>query len=198
VAPGVLPGNVDVKALNFRLARASKPAFGMSGPYMGIANRIRIWRVCSIVKRLYFQRSSREAVLCEQDDEDSKAIMEKSTSLQIPMVLTPQPKGSITMSRQLIRSWDDLKHPSKKFESFWDQKGLLTGLGVRIGADSRIFGQGESTGFGIVCHSVPIPADNWIKEIVLHFSNVDLLKQPLGRGSVEGLSVSMGALPTTI
>jgi hypothetical protein len=194
VQPSLVLDTIDAKGLYFWLDKVTTPTFGMEGPFMGIANRRRMWRVCEEIKKLYMERIGQEAELGDQDDEVTRAIMEESTSLQMPIVLEPQPKGSITISQQWIRSWDELHNPSKVFESFWNPEGGLVGLGVKIGSDRRIFGQGESKEFGIISRSVPIPADEWIKEIVLHLSNINLLKRAAGKASIKALSVSLSPI----
>jgi hypothetical protein len=189
--PNLILDIIDAKGLYLWLDKVTTPRFGMEGPFMGIANRRRIWRVCEEVKKVYMERVSQDAKLNDQDDEDARAVMEKSFSLQMPIVLYPQPEGSVTISQQWIRSWDELHSPSKVLESFWHPTGSLVGLGVKFGSDRRIFGQGESKEFGITIRSVLIPANEWIRGIVLYLSNINLLKLPESTVSIKGLSVSL-------
>jgi hypothetical protein len=191
--PSLILDTVNARLFYLWLHKVTTHTFGMEGPFMSIANRRRIWHVCEEVRKIYMERVAQEAELelGGRDDKNAMVIMEKSTSLQMPIVLHPQPKESVLLSQQWIRSWDELHHPSKVFESFWDPKGRLAGLGVKFGSERRIFGQGEGKEFGITVRAVPIPADEWIKEIVLHLSDINLLKQPAKTASITALSVSM-------
>jgi hypothetical protein len=67
---------------------------------------------------------------------------------------------------------------------------MLVSLGVKFGSHCCIFGQRESKELGILSCSVPIPPNEWIKDIVLHLSNLDLLlQQPAMETSIKALSV---------
>lgn len=191
VSPSFVLDTTDAKGLYLWLEKATRPTFGTSGPFMSIANRRRIWCVCEEIKKLYVERVNESLESEDEDDEAAMEIMEESSSLHMPIVMYPQPKGGITTSQQWIRSWDELKHPSKVFESFWAPTGTLAGLGVKFGTDRRIFGQGENKEDGISNRSVFIPADEWIKQIVLHLDEINILEQAAANTSIKALSVSL-------
>jgi hypothetical protein len=59
------------------------------------------------------------------------------------------------------------------FETFWDIDGDLIGLGVSIGSDHRILGEGGGFRNGRMTYTtdrsaVPIKAGEWIKGLILH------------------------------
>jgi hypothetical protein len=185
------PERNDAKDLYLWLDKVTTPMLGLGGPFMSIANRRRIWQVCDQIKKLYMERLLQEDEPGDKTDEVAMEIMENSSSLQMPIVFHPQPQGSTTISRQWIFSWDELYQPSQVFESFWNSDGFLVGLGVSFGFVRRMFGQGESDECDIVTHSVPIPADTWIKDIVLYINDIDLLERHIETMSVRALSVSL-------
>ncbi|KAF2623114.1 hypothetical protein BU25DRAFT_462263 [Macroventuria anomochaeta] len=99
----------DHKGLFLWLDKVTRPTFGMEGPFMGIANRRRIWNVCEQLAPVYNLRVNR-ARREEPDDEDAQVVLDTAVSLHMPMTMYPQPADAQTISAQFVRSWDEIEN----------------------------------------------------------------------------------------
>lgn len=157
------------------LKETTAPVYGMEGPFLGIANRRRIWTPCRQLADLYHERMHRREFAA--DTPDSKAIIQHSYSLQTPLVLNPQPKEvPSTISKQWIYSWREVDDRSSVIEAIFNADGDLIGLGVAFGTSLRMLGStGPSNDAGISKHSRRIKGDQWISGLVLYMSHANLL-----------------------
>lgn len=74
----LISGNINYKRLFLWLEHITRPRFGMKGPFMGVANRRRIWNVCEEVGVMYF-REARKRYAPGQDGGIARAEERSST-----------------------------------------------------------------------------------------------------------------------
>jgi hypothetical protein len=91
VTNATLPLTFNYKQLYLWLDRVTTPEISLKGPFMGIANRRRIWAVCEQLAPLYKERISPNKHI-EPGDEESETILHSAMSLHMPIVLYPEPK----------------------------------------------------------------------------------------------------------
>jgi hypothetical protein len=82
VTNSTLPSDFNYKQLYLWLDGVTTPEFSMTGPFMGIANRRRIWAVCDQLSLLYKERVSLDENIEPRNDE-SEAILRSAMSLHI-------------------------------------------------------------------------------------------------------------------
>ncbi|OCK76198.1 hypothetical protein K432DRAFT_336121 [Lepidopterella palustris CBS 459.81] len=180
----------DYKGLYLWLDKMTTPEFGMEGPFMGIANRRRIWDVCQQLANIYFERERYEPI--SETDEYAEMILEHSMSLHMPMILYPQPKNSVSnVSKQWIRSFYEVDTRASTFETFWNAEGTLVGLAVAFGTDPRVFGRADTDAVGdeqISKQVTRIPATDWISGLILHIPEMNMLDKH-AHTAVKGVTV---------
>lgn len=184
-----LSDEIDFKAMYLWLDKLTAPTFAKQGPFMGIANRRRIWNVCEQIKEHYLKKLDESAGSDDEDGEVDCSILENSRSLQMPLIQHPEQGVGKMMTVQWIRSWDEIDTQSAVFEAFWNKEGYLVGIGVAFGSNRRVLGQKEDEENGIMSRAVRIPTGQWIKEITLHLSNLDVEDKRRRTIKVEALSV---------
>ncbi|CAO2649834.1 Nn.00g011260.m01.CDS01 [Neocucurbitaria sp. VM-36] len=171
-----LHDTLDYKALFLWSNKLTTPEFGLRGPLMGVANRRRIWNACRPLVSLYREKVG--PIHCsEPEDEEAKAILDSAVSLHMPIVAYPQPKDVATTSVQFIRSWHEVAHQSCDFDTYWAQSGALVGVAVTFGTNQRVFGSTE----GKAGQSLHIESGEWISEIVVYVSAVEMINERVDR-----------------
>lgn len=197
---GTFPGDFDYKGAFLWLHQLTTPAFGMTGPFMGIANRRRIWNACQDLVPAYRARIV-PTVQNESLDEEAKAIFHKAKSLHMPLVAYPQQKSITSISAQFIRSWDEIEQRASDLETYWNDCGALIGIAVRYGSNSRLFGNTN----GIKGDDVHIEASEWIRELIVDVEQADMFdllqdrshyrsaldNKPARTACIQGMTVSI-------
>ncbi|KAF9690589.1 hypothetical protein EKO04_011428 [Ascochyta lentis] len=174
--------NLDYKGMFLWLNMATHPKCGMEGPFMGIANRRRIWNVCEQLSPIYNLKVCR-TVQEELDHEEAKAVLDTAVSLHMPMVMYPQPKNAHTTSIQFIRSWNEVGNQASDLETYFrEQDGALIGISVNFGNGERLFGSKE----GKKGQSMHIRAHDWVQEIVVYLREIDMFNRNQDRSDVNG------------
>lgn len=167
------PTDFNFKGTFLWLEKLTRAEFGMIGPFLGLANRRRIWNVCQELVPSYIEKVPKNAQP-EPDAEAAKAIIDKAFCLHMPLVTYPKPKKTHVASAQFIRSWNEIESKSSVLETFWNDNGALVGISVTFGSARRVFGTDEESkakaGIGVM----HIPAGEWIKEIVVYMRNLDM------------------------
>ncbi|KAF1958078.1 hypothetical protein CC80DRAFT_592526 [Byssothecium circinans] len=194
-----LLGDFDYKRTFLGLNMISTPKIGLQGPWMGIANRRRIWNACNQLKEIYRNFSPMDDNTKSTDDEEAQDIMTSAISLQMPMVAYPKPnRVSKTVSTQWIKSWSDVYSRSCAFETYWHnsedeakvtpEASSLRGIGVKFGSDERGFNypKGDREVWG--SRTVVIDENDWIKELVVHIRNIDMLTIAEDRSHISSSS----------
>jgi hypothetical protein len=176
----------DFKKLYLDLNRMTEPKLHLRSPFLGLANRRRVWGVCQQLADLYFQRISHD----EPGDAPgtyAQTILDHSESVQMPAVLYPPPEGEVnTISKQLITSWVEMDNRLSVFETIWDSSGSLMGLAITFGNDRRLFGRDQ--GKDSTRSSVAIDATDWIEGLILKIPDIDLTGTKF-ETSIQGITV---------
>lgn len=161
---------VNLKGLYLWLDKVTTPEYGMSGPFMGIANRRRIWGACQQIAGAYFKRVSQKKIWGNDEGNNAimkNAIMKQSKVHQMPMVLYPQPVVVESFTTQWVYSWREVDYWPAAFETFWNAVNDLVGLAVFIGGDRRFFGRVAPNATGIHVKRQEIAGNEWISRLVL-------------------------------
>jgi hypothetical protein len=167
--------------------------FGMEGPFLGIANRRRIWRACQQIARGYHTWKEEPA----DGYDDKHQFMKYAQCLQMPSVLHPRPKGKVSQTSkcQWIYSWNEIDTRPSTFETFWNADETLVGLAVTFGRSQRVLGRTDRDAVGnerITWQSRRIAATDWISGLVLHIPHLSPLNDSAST-AIKGLSVSVCA-----
>jgi hypothetical protein len=206
-----LPQDFNYKRAFLWLNTITTPKFGIRGPFIGVANRRRIWSVCEELKFFYRNSSPIDVSADLTNDEEAKDIMTRAASLQMSLVAHPKPRNlGKTVSTQWIKSWADVDSRSCVFETYWRSTGpeqgdsspeaeVLIGMGVIFGLNDRRFNCPKDLSITWSCKTAMIDANDWIKEIILHVRNkgdrsqirhaVEIL--PGESRSIEGVTASV-------
>jgi hypothetical protein len=199
LATATLPSTLNHKHLYLWLDRATTPESVMTGPFMGIANRRRIWAVCGQLEPSYKERISPDEQ-AEPDDEEAGIILRSAMSLHMPLVLYPEPRVARTTSTQFIRSWDEINHPCD-WDTYWNADRALVGIAVTFNSIQRVFGSTH----GFKGQSLHISSGDWVHSIIVFISDVDMLSEtqdrshyrtamdvsPAAEAGIDGMSVTL-------
>lgn len=151
----------------------------------GIANRRRIWEVCTQLSPHYFEKLKLpEKPYEEPSMDEAAAIMRTAHAYDIPITRWPHPvedDASIPWtSVQFVRSWTELSDSSCELRTYWTRIWHhpcdLRGISLSFGGVERLFGKRT-----IYRKSTIILARDWISGIVLimHGIRPELNKQGL-------------------
>ncbi|OAX84000.1 hypothetical protein ACJ72_01635 [Emergomyces africanus] len=177
--------DLDYKKLYLWLDKVTAPAYGMSGPFLGIANRRRIWSACSQLAEPYFSSFD------ESDKpigEDLSSVLRESQIMQLPIVRYPQPREDArTISKQLLYTVEERNSRSARLETFWSCCGSLMGLTVIFGTSRRVFGRAMATD-GVEKHIIFIDSSDWIAGLALYMSELNLLHSDVST-AVKGIEI---------
>ena len=137
--PGPEP---SYRALYLWLDKVTIPRYGMEGPFMGLANRRRIWSVCEQLAPRYFRRLQ---VTPQQRPDHS--ILQEATCCHLAFVTgVEQPQSqSWNVQRTLFAySQDEMKDKVFFFSVYWIEGYGLAGLSVMVDKQKRSFGLTDS------------------------------------------------------
>ncbi|OJD15883.1 hypothetical protein AJ78_03901 [Emergomyces pasteurianus Ep9510] len=180
--------DLDYKNLYLWLDKATRPSYGMNGPFLGIANRRRIWGACTQLAERYFSSFHKPDNPDEPADEDFNSVLQELQIMQLPIVKYPQPNSEVrTISKQLLYTLDEFDSRSATLETFWTSGGSLMGLTVIFGTSRRVFGRAMATD-GVHKRVIFIDSSNWITGLVLYMSELDLLDSR-SSVAVEGIDI---------
>lgn len=175
--------NRDFRKLFLWIEKMTRPRLWMDGPFMGVANRRRIWGVCEQLAERYHARLEQRNNEDELD-ETAKLIMKHSDNPHMPLVIYPPQTVSVeTTSTQWVRSWTELDSPVAIFETFWDTRGSLTGLAMSFLGNRRLFGHDDTVN-GVTRSVLPIGEPSQLNGFILHLRQVD------EETSIKGITVS--------
>lgn len=135
----------EYKGLFLWVDNHTRPRKGLRGPFMGVANRRRIWGVCEQLAAEYRPRVALKAA------ERVQGVMASAESVNVdmPAVVWPKPKET-TRTRTATAQWvyDRMGYLSGGvFEAFWDEGASLVGIAFTVpgGSDRRVFGKAQGT-----------------------------------------------------
>ena len=179
--------NLNWKNLFLWLENVTRPKFGMSGPFMGIANRRRIWEAFRPLV-VQYKDIARPQAQIETTESERKAIFESSRSLYTAAVAYPVPPTARTVSTQFVHSWRETSHCSSVFDSYWNPNGALIGISITYsGARARVFGSTN----GRPGSPLYIPAGDWIEELLIHTDNVDMFTEDQDPSQAKATSTNL-------
>lgn len=191
-SPDALRGK-DLKGIFIWADKISTPKLWMSGPFMGLANRRRIWKPCKQLTNEYISRSKQ--IITELDINFVESmIRKKSACANFPVVSSPPPRRKDQAVAYWVHSWEDIYTKETVLEIFWSSDGSLVGLSVAPKSERRLFGQDDSA-LGVSKELVEIEDGLWITGFILHIPTIQDLwgGQHHTRGSVnisiKGLTV---------
>lgn len=166
------------------LEKVTRPQFGISGPFMGIANRRRIWEACQPLIGQYAEKVHPEE-RPEPEESEANAILDSAKSLHTAIVTYPVPETLHPVSSQFIRSWSEIKHRSSVLDTYWNSKNALIGVSITFsGTDERVFGSTE----GRRGDQLYIPEGEWIREITIHTRDIDMFNRGQDRSHIQNAS----------
>lgn len=179
--------DLDYKNLYLWLNKATMPVYGMRGPFLGIANRRRIWCACAQLAEKYFLSFHQRR---DTTDEDFNSVLQQNQIFQLPMVKYPQPDMEVrTISKQWLHTLEEFNGRSALLETFWSSDDYLMGLTVSFRTSRRPFGRDAATG-GAHQHVLSIESSDWISGLVLYMPVMDLLDAHACT-AVKGIEVSV-------
>ncbi|ROT42389.1 hypothetical protein SODALDRAFT_326552 [Sodiomyces alkalinus F11] len=160
----------DMKGLYLWARHVTKPRFGMTGPYMAIANRRRIWGACQQLADLYWPNLPPPSAAPRPTD---LSIRTRTSNPHMSVVSCPIVGREDLRNAFWLLSWEENRH-EKLVEAFWDADGYLVGMSVAPkGSPRRLFGLDDSVE-GVIVGSVDLDKSVWIAGIDLHIPPLDL------------------------
>ncbi|KAK0645212.1 hypothetical protein DIS24_g8091 [Lasiodiplodia hormozganensis] len=206
------PEGCDYRALFLWLYAQTRPRLWMSGPFMALANRRRLWGVCEQIADHYHQAKQRQRPPQADDDESNETcaqlIKNHANTPRMPIVAYPPPgPDAETMSTVFIRSSAELDAPFALFEAFWaydrtagvrngTSNGSLVGLAMTFDGCRRLFGRDDSAE-GVSRETCLIVNPAQIGGLVLHIDpivNKSRTWTTSVKGILDGMVGSLGLL----
>jgi hypothetical protein len=184
----------SAKALFVWADKISTAKVGMKGPFMGLANRRRIWGVCEQLAGLYLPR------LRESDGSRPGSIehmiQKRSACVNMPVVSFPVASRRDLERAYFVRSWADLNALKHFLEIFWDANGSLVGISLSPDTQRRLFGK-DDTHDGVLRQSMDLEKGDWISGFILHLPIMNLTRRgnkddgPRKATSIKGITVRL-------
>lgn len=181
------PTKIDYGRLCLWLDRMATPKFGARGPFLGLANRRRIWSVCQKVANQYLHymiNNVREA--------PHISIIEQSECQEMPFVNLPRAGDQLTTTQRSlwVYGWGEIEGRQSTVELIWDENGALVGLGVTIGSARRILGMDDANNPKLRKTAGLIhPENGWIRGLIIHSKTLILGKDDTTT-AISGITVS--------
>lgn len=165
------PETFDYKGLFVWIDHITTPEYGIEGPFMGIANRRRIWKACQPLAPIYRHKVA-PVLHAEPEDEEAEALLDRAECLYMPIVSYPVSKGATTVSAQFIRSWHEIGHRACDFDTYWNDDGASVGIAVTFGATERVLGSTN----GRQSLQLHVEAHEWVQEIRAYLKRSDMFE----------------------
>lgn len=171
-----LPKTFNYKGLFVWINKVTDPEYGVEWPFMGIANRRRIWEACQPLLPMYKHKIT-PLIHAEPKNEEAKALLDRAESFHMPIVSYPLLKGATTVSAQFIRSWHEISHRACVLDTYWNDDGALVGVAITFDAVQRVLGSTE----GRPGLQLYIDAHEWIQEILVSVKDCDMFEEVIDR-----------------
>ncbi|KAK0637839.1 hypothetical protein DIS24_g10413 [Lasiodiplodia hormozganensis] len=175
--------STDYKGLFLWLEMSTRPRRGLAGPFMGVANRRRVWGVCEQYDALYQPRvkakEKEREMVCGVEAE---AIWKGVVNVGLPVVAWPPPGERDvvrTASVQWIYAWEEVRMDNGKEHSLGNpnrkhcRRLLQSNIDhIIVGITGQISGDHRITRLGLLQHPhfsrVSIDTDNELTTPLLH------------------------------
>jgi hypothetical protein len=161
----------------------------LKGMILGLANRRRIWNVCSQLADLYLERirlSSTEYVIGSDEEE----IVQNSFCVRMQLVRAPASRTFTPMTSYFIDSWKGLNSDEKAVTVFMNDYGYISGISLGMSSDvrpPRLFGVETDVQYGKY-HRERIFSSDWITGFELNIERIDFSRQPC-MSAITGVKV---------
>lgn len=201
----------DPKRILLWAEKMTLPKRWMTGPFIGVANRRRIWSVCEQLGERYFPRIELEEPAQSYVE---KMIMESSDCSSFLTISGPNARTvDVARNAYWFKSWSEMHSEPKVFTTFWDGAslaGISLGVGSGVtGMGRRLLGRDGSTD-GIYGDLMRLQNNEWITGVILHIPTLDICafeRQKYRHATVDeasrvatspqGLTVSTRDIPPT-
>ena len=155
--------------------KISAPRVGKKGPFMGVANRRRIWGVCQQISEAYIARAKQEELFDE--GLALNPLHSRSTCDTMPAVSFPDKGDTRTQTTFWVEDVANLDNTqvSSTLQLFWSEEEALVGLAFKCDeADSALFGYNDSYD-GVVAakDSLNLERGDWVKGFILYYPEVN-------------------------
>ncbi|GME26538.1 hypothetical protein C8J57DRAFT_125102 [Neofusicoccum parvum] len=194
------PATTDHKGLFLWLDGATTPRRGLSGPFMGIANRRRVWGVCDQLAALYAPRVALRDREHEQGSE-ARAVWDGAVNVGLPLVCWPMPDRDLRAAgvapvlaedkwlRTSVAQWAcgfaDWEHGGV-VEAVWDDGGTLVGIAF-TSVKNEVVGERKCFGKSDAASKETVEVKHWIAALVLHMPDIFLEEEQ--ESSIKGITV---------
>lgn len=119
---------IDPKRILLWAERMIRPKRWITGPFLGVANRRRIWYVCEQLGERYFPRSGLED---PRQSYVEQMIMAYSNCSSFVVTSAPEAtEADVLRNVYWFKSWWELPSKQKEFSTFWDGPSLA---GISLG-----------------------------------------------------------------
>ncbi|KAL0262037.1 hypothetical protein SLS55_003472 [Diplodia seriata] len=188
------PEETDFKGLFLWLEACTRPRRGLEGPFMGVANRRRVWGVCEQYDALYVRRvreKERESAVGREAREIWRGVVNTGLPVVVWPVPVPENEGGLrTSTTQWVCAWEEVQGGAV-LEVTWDEQHTLMGLTLVVSGERRLFGSDGGGRFGsrLKKETVEIEPGCWIRGLVLHIP--DVFHKEKAETSIKGITIRM-------
>lgn len=186
--PGPEP---SYRALYLWLDKCTAPRYGMDGPFMGLANRRRIWNVCEQLAPRYFRRL--------QDTPQQKpdhTMLQEVTCRHLAFVSgveEPQSQSWDVQRSLFTYSQDEVKSKLFSLSVYWVGGRRLAGLCVMVDKQKRAFGLTDDSMPHLTRMTMALAMGEYITAFILAIETTDPNKP--ATASPQVISVEVSKLP---
>lgn len=156
---------IDYRKLYHWLEVVMMPKFGVEEPFLAIANRRRIWQCCLQISN-YAKYLSELKYAAEPDTEMVAQAQRPNLFKVAPTQASRQDDIGRTFWLHSGGELQTSRFGAFIFETFWNDDGLLTGIGVTLRDSQRVFGTRSSN-----VQTTPLMPGDWITEMKLFFGH---------------------------
>ena len=170
----------DPKRLYLWAEKVTRPRRWVTGLFMGVVNRRRIWSACEQLAEGYWPRVQAENPL-ESQVED--VILEHSKCSSFVTVSAPDAaKADVVRNSYWIMSWSELYSTTKDITTFWDN-GSLVGISVApgdvlrrdTGREWQLLGM-DNRNEGVHGTYMKVDKDDWVTGLILHIPFLNICR----------------------
>ena len=163
--------NLNMKKALLWLDHATTGKPFLTGPFMAVANRRRVWTTCEQLADIWLGFNSGNNRKEREIRTASKSIQRETFASWVSSSY-----GS-PINHFWVKSWEDISSGERILETFWDSEGFLLGMALTVDGNRRVAG-GELkpalTNEAVIKREVEIASGEWIAGFVVHLPPFDL------------------------